>query len=128
MSESQYKDVFVNFSNHPSGQWSTEQLDAARKIGEVIDVPFPNVDPEASIDDVKQEAEKCLNRIRSYHPKAVMCQGEFTLSLYVVSRLIRQDIPVYAACSKRDVVKEDSKDGAKKTVVFRFVGFREYAL
>ena len=65
---------------------------------------------------------KMIERIMSYHPKAVLCQGEFTLAYYIISALMRNGIIVLAACSNRNV-KEDEN---KKIVGFNFVRFRSY--
>ena len=37
--------MFINFSNHPSEAWGKTQLNAAMEYGEVIDIPFPAVNP-----------------------------------------------------------------------------------
>lgn len=34
--------MFINLTNHPSDKWSKEQLEAARKYGEVVELVFPN--------------------------------------------------------------------------------------
>lgn len=39
--------MFINFTNHPSAQWSAEQKAAAQAYGEVIDLAFPAIDPAA---------------------------------------------------------------------------------
>lgn len=36
--------MFINFSNHPSANWSREQLEAARRYGEVADLSFPVIE------------------------------------------------------------------------------------
>ncbi len=38
--------MLVNFTNHPSSQWGERQLREAEKYGDIVDVPFPAVDPE----------------------------------------------------------------------------------
>ena len=52
----------------------------------------------------------------SYHPKAVLCQGEFTLAFQLINMLLENEIVVLAACSER-IVKED---GARKESYFTF--------
>ena len=47
--------MFINFTNHPSAQWSAEQKAAAQAYGEVIDLAFPAIDPaadEAALDSL----------------------------------------------------------------------------
>ena len=41
--------MFINFSNHASTRWGVPQKQAAKKYGEIVDMQFPNVDPEATI-------------------------------------------------------------------------------
>lgn len=67
-------------------------------------------------------ARDCLEKIRQFHPDAVLCQGEFCLVYQVVKRLKEEQIPVLAACSERLV----NETGGKKEVSFVFRRFREY--
>lgn len=118
---------FINFSNHSSANWSSEQLAAAREFGEVIDYPFPAVPSEADSSFVAQLALECAQGILAYNPKAVMCQGEFTLTYGVIELLKKSGIVVLAACSERKTVETIMPDGSsKKTSEFKFVRFREY--
>ncbi|MBK8390607.1 MAG: hypothetical protein IPL23_15555 [Saprospiraceae bacterium] len=32
--------MLINLSNHPSANWSTNQITAASKYGDIIDIPF----------------------------------------------------------------------------------------
>ena len=114
--------IFINFSNHPSDRWSNEQKKAALNYGEIIDIPFPSVDSNGDESYIKETGNKMIERIMSYHPKAVLCQGEFTLAYYIISALMRNGIIVLAACSNRNV----KEDGNKKIVEFNFVRFRSY--
>ena len=98
--------MFINHTNHLSQYWSQEQLAAAHQYGEVIDLPFPSIDPQAS--------------------SAVLCQGEFVYCHALVERLLAVGITVLAATSER-VVEEFSHNGInEKRVNFQFVQFREY--
>ena len=40
--------MLINFTNHPSAQWSAEQQAAAQVYGKVIDLAFPAIDPARS--------------------------------------------------------------------------------
>lgn len=113
---------FINFTNHPSDKWDDKQTEAAEIYGKIIDVPFPAVNPKASEEDIKQLAKQCIEQIIKLQPSCVLCQGEFTLSFYVVNKLKLKGIKVVSACSERNVVEQ----GEKKIAVFRFVQFREY--
>lgn len=114
--------MFVNFTNHPSNQWDDNQIQAAHIYGEIVDVPFPEVDPMADEAYVAALTDACMEKIQKLCPNAVLCQGEFCLAYQVISRCKAMGIPVLAACSKRCV----EEDGNRKTVTFSFVRFRRY--
>ena len=122
------KKVFVNFSNHPSDLWGEKQKSAALSYAdEIADIPFPGVDPEYGPDEIAELGGQYLTRILSLPAAAVMCQGEFSLSYYVVSRLEKHGIACLAACSRRNVREKKLEDGrTQKEAVFEFVRFREY--
>lgn len=119
--------TFINFSNHPSERWSAEQLAAAREYGDVVDIPFPNILPAATEEDIARLGDEYVRKILDMSPSAVMCQGEFTFSYYVISALLAQNINVLSACSDR-VVREvqEAPDVVRKISEFKFVGFRKY--
>lgn len=114
--------IFINFTNHPSAVWDQKQLEEARKYGVIQDIPFPNVDPQSSEADIKILGNQYYVKIMSYQPAAVLCQGEFTLAVYVIERLKKAGVTVLSACTKRIV----TINGEKKTSVFVFEQFREY--
>ena len=120
--------TFINLTNHPSGLWSDEQLDSARQYGNIVDMPFPSVDPAAGPAEIALTAASCLEKIRAYEDPTVLVQGEFTLVFNIVERLKAEGIRALAACSEREAVESKSEDGAatRKSVVFRFRRFREY--
>ena len=120
------KRTFVNFTNHPSANWSEKQRAAAEKYGSVVDVSFPQVDPALTEEDVKQMAGDCVDRILDENPAIVQCQGEFTLCYSVVTELKKRGIPVVAACSRRLVEEVGGKGEDTKVVRFVFEGFRSY--
>ena len=119
--------MIVNFSNHPSNRWSTEQLEAAQAYGELKDYDFPMVNPEDDEKDVEELANRCVREILEFHPDAVLVQGEFTVCYSVIRKLKERNIICLAACSAREAVEEKKEDGSvRKESIFRFCGFREY--
>lgn len=120
--------IFVNFSNHPSSRWSEEQLKVAgQQYGEIVDVPFPSLDPCMDERAIAEIGEDCIEKILKLSPCAVMCQGEFTLTFYVVNRLINKGISCVSACSERSSVEVMQEDGSvRKESLFLFRGFRKY--
>lgn len=119
--------MFINFSNHPSTKWSSEQKQAVACYGEICDIPFPEVPCEATMQEVAGMADNCARNIMQMHPDCVMCQGEFSLTIAVVRRLQDVGIRCVCACSERKVIEEHLDDGTtRKTVIFKFRQFREY--
>ena len=59
-------------------------------------------------------------------PDAVLCQGEYTLTYAIISRLKLKGIKVVASCSERKA--ESTFDGERtiKKIIFNYSGFREY--
>lgn len=122
--------MIINFSNHPSDKWGDDQIRAAVSAFEHIrDITFPSVDPRCSSERILEIAEQYAAEIMSVSPDAVLCQGEFSLAFEVTAILLSKGIKVVCACSEREVDEETDENGTtKKTVNFKFAGFREYVL
>lgn len=121
------KKTFVNHTNHPSERWGDEQLAAAKNFGELVDVPFPAINPAATTDEIRALVQSTLEEILSLKPTAVLCQGEFNYTFEMVERLKNFGVKVFAATSERIVREEILPDGSSRTIsTFRFVQFREY--
>lgn len=121
------KKIFVNHTNHPSARWSAEQMTAAQAYGELVDVPFPNVDAEGTPAEVAALVEENLAKILAHKPAAVLCQGEFNYTFAMVERLKNFGVTTVAATSERVVAEEILPDGSARQIsTFRFVQFREY--
>ena len=119
--------MFINFSNHPSEYWSKKQLEAAAAYGEIIDIPFPNVSPYATEEDVSRLAGDCFGAINRLSPDCVLCAGEFTLTKAVVGLLQKNSIKTVSACSERVCTERVDENGdTEKTANYKFVKFREY--
>lgn len=120
------RSYFLNISNHPSRNWDDEQLSEAMKYGEIVDIPFPDIDPNFDKFKIKEMAERMFNNIlNSYSEKeiTVHVMGELTFCYSLVSMLERVGIRCLASCSYRNTIV--CQEG-KKLSVFRFVRFREY--
>lgn len=113
---------FINFTNHPSDRWEEAQRERAMEYGEIWDMAFPAVDPYQDEQYIRRLAEIYVNRIMELSPRAVLCQGEFTLAYQVISRLLEKGVTVLAACSERRVRETDQG----KEVIFTFYRFRKY--
>lgn len=120
--------VFVNLSNHPSPEWSDTQRQAALAcapdLTQIIDVPFPAVEPDAD----EAQITSLVNALCESIPEGAsyaMVSGEYTLTFALVRALQRQGITCVAATTRREVfVDEASGDTLRR---FTFARFREYA-
>ena len=115
--------MIINVTNHPVSSWSDEQRTAAEKeFGNIIDLPFPNINPALNQDDIKKLAKDYKHRIEAFQPAAVHIMGEMTFTFSLVKRLKKIGIPCVASTSERIVAEE----AGKKIVTFKFVRFRYY--
>ncbi|MCK6501946.1 CRISPR-associated DxTHG motif protein [Myxococcota bacterium] len=115
--------TFLNISNHPSAGWTETQLQAARGLApEVMDLPFPDVLPSASLAQVEALAEELVAKVPA-HVRVAMVAGESVLSFAVIARLQAREVRCVAATSMRQV--ETEADGTRRSR-FDFVGFRDY--
>lgn len=120
------KTVFINFTNHPIAQWSEEQLRAAEQIGELMEIPFPLVSPEATAEEVGKMADeqvKGIVRMADGHSATVHIAGEHTLTFAIVTRLRAKGIKCVASTTYRSTVQ--LPDGTEIRD-FNFIQFREY--
>lgn len=113
--------MFINFTNHPSTQWSAEQKAAAQVYGKVIDLAFPAIDPATNEAVLDSLAAVYADHILHLSPDAVLCQGECTFVYRVVQRLEAAGIPTLAACSRRKSQETTYPDGSTlKRSIFAF--------
>ncbi len=121
--------MFVNFSNHPSDRWDSKERRAASAYGEITDINFPVVPPEADEQLIEQLALDCVKEIEPVLTgnDAVMVQGEFTLTYAVVNLLKKKGVKTLSACSERNTTETiDAYGNSIRNSVFTFVRFREY--
>lgn len=65
--------MFINFSNHTSKAWGKAQLNAAMEYGEVIDIPFPAVNPYSNKEEIYKICEGYVANIMNLNPSCVLC-------------------------------------------------------
>jgi len=97
--------MFINFTSHPAEKWDAKQILAAQQYGNIVDMSFPLINPIATSADIFDLANGYVQRIIAMSPKAVLCQGEFTLAFAIVSELKKHGVLVRAACSERCVTE-----------------------
>lgn len=126
--------MFINYSNHPTEKWSDVQKRAAlamTKNGQLIDLPFPQIDPEWDWDDLlalaAQETKRLMDAIGDtpiwncwLH---IMGEQSFCAALMdnLCYRFGAQSVRFVVSTTKRIVV--DNLDGTKSSR-FEFVRFR----
>lgn len=119
--------LFLNLSNHSSDKWSKAQLDAARAYGEVVDMPFPVIDPGATTEEIHRLAEEYADRITSSYLgrdlMTVHLMGEMTFCFRLVTLLHARGVRCVASTTQR---KTSELEGSKKESIFEFQAFREY--
>lgn len=121
--------IFINLSNHPSDSWDENQRDAAKKYGECVDLPFPEIDPTWNEEKIEELAnaycDKVLHMADTYDQITVHLMGELTFCFSLLKKLQHRGIRCVASCAKRNVEEEDT--GVKRSV-FSFENFREYSI
>lgn len=120
--------MLINLTNHPYSSWQAQQKNVAlEQFGEVNDLPFPHISPEATEQEIAELADEFLTKIlsikESEEPFAVHLMGELCFCFALIEKLKKKKIKVIASTSERNVV--DLGNG-KKQITFNFVKFREY--
>lgn len=119
--------MLINLSNHPITEWSEKQLQqATTQYGEVIDISFPDVPPEASSNEIKQLALEVVSSICTKYIDenfTVHIMGELTLVYAAVQEFHKRGIECIASTSQRKV---SLLTNGEKVSRFHFVRFREY--
>ena len=119
--------LLLNITNHPSNQWDENQLKAAAKYGQVVDISFPKIDENADESYISELADEYLAKILAYTDVSkdvtVHIMGEFNFTFSLLKRLQQYGITCVASTSKR-IVQEISP--GNKEVCFKFERFRKY--
>lgn len=120
------KAIFLNLSNHPSSKWDEKQVAAASTYGEIIDIPFPEIDPAAGKDEIHDLASQYMQMISGIYSDnqiTVHIMGEQTFCHALVTMLEKSGIKCVASCAARNAT--ELPDG-RKLSEFSFIRFREY--
>jgi hypothetical protein len=120
--------MLINLSNHPSAKWSNEQLTVAESYGRIVDLPFPEVNPNGDEKYIDQLANDYSYKVMSMAGDSnltVHIMGEMTFTFALVSLLKSNGINCIASTTER-IVNEFGN--GQKQATFRFVRFRKYIL
>lgn len=118
--------MLINLTNHPSANWSKEQLEASACFGEIVDYPFPMVSPEADEEIIIRQAAEIVYNIYQVYGQSnltIHLMGEFTMTVALLKEFSVRNIPCIASTTERIVTETEP---GKKSVVFKFVRFRKY--
>ncbi|MDD3722734.1 MAG: hypothetical protein PHW92_09660 [Lutibacter sp.] len=121
--------MLLNLSNHPSHNWDKKQTEAAKlAFGEIVDIEFPQIDPEWDQHQIWQIAQEFCNNIllaivdKAHNKNAVHLMGETVFCFCLANMLKDAGVQCVASTTRRNAVE---KNGVK-TSVFEFVQFRNY--
>jgi len=124
--------MLLNLSNHLSSAWSEKQINAAAaQFGKVVDLPFPQINPDWKFLQIEEFSGELLMDIlkdcefRKYGKKnlTVHIMGELTFCYEMINALKIAGIPCVASTTTRNSIVDEI---GKKISVFEFVKFREY--
>lgn len=119
--------MLINLSNHPFKEWDAFQKNTAISLyGEVIDIPFPDVPPEASSSEVEKMADEYLDKIKTItknNDTVVHIMGEMTFCYALIQKLQKQNIKCVASTTERNVRFLPT---GERAVDFNFIQFRAY--
>lgn len=120
--------MLINCSNHPSRLWSAPQREAAGIYGEIMDLPFPQVEPRLATEELRPLVRAYAEKIERLEPDAVFLAGEYTFLFMLADKLLKDGVLVLCACSGRNTEETVREDGSvEKRAVFVFERFREYS-
>lgn len=118
--------MLINLSNHSSALWGKEQAQAAMQYGDIIDLPFPEVDAngsEAYIAALADEYVVKIQQLAGSQYAVVHLMGEMTFTFALLKRLQPLGYICIASTSERRVIELEA---GHKDVLFHFVQFRRY--
>lgn len=123
--------MLINVSNHLSIDWSKEKKEIANRLwGEIVDMPFPEIDPnwggskvcDAAYnfsDIIRQKINESSDKINAVY----IMEGEMSFTYSLIHVLMDSYILCVASTSKQ--IKQEDKNG-NKTIISQFVKFRKY--
>lgn len=119
--------MLINLSNHPSKSWSTVQLLTASHYGELVDIPFPQIAPEATAEQIDELALKYLEQIREIKQCdteliIVHIAGELSFCYAMITLLKECGYTVVTSTTRRIIEQVDNKTIIKR---FEFNQFRK---
>ena len=113
--------MLLNLTNHPSANWSEEQLAAAG--GKDLDLAFPQVAPDGDEAYIENLAKEYCNKIlQTPNVTTVHIMGEMNFTFSLITKLKAVGIRCVASTTERVVTEKNGQ----KISTFNFIRFREY--
>ncbi len=120
--------MLINCTNHPYEIWTKKLKEAAACYGEVVDLPFPQIDPRMTTAKLRELTREKADQIMAMHPEAVLLAGEYTFAFMLADRLLQDGVKVLCFSNRRQVTESRRPDGTnEKKSIFIFEAFGEYA-
>jgi hypothetical protein len=121
--------MLINLSNHKSENWEKSQKEAAIiEFGEIVDIEFPQINPEWDNAKIQELAKEYHNRILielsniAGKHNAVHLMGETVFCFVLANLLKKAGVKCVASTTKRNA----KESNGIKTSSFEFVKFRKY--
>ena len=119
--------MFYNLSNHPHVNWGNAQLEAARKWGDIEDVPFPEVNAQLDEQDILRAAQECVKKIKMSIDDAIFVAGEYGAAFPIIDELLNQGKTVLSTISDSKIVYRTADNGTSERIIhFNFLKFIPY--
>jgi len=118
--------MLINLTNHPASQWPENQVKAAQKYGEIVDIPFPDIPPGWSEGEIQELVKEYFGLIKKVCKEKgekvfVHIMGELSFTFALSSVLIKEGFTCIVSTAKRDAIENNNL----KITKFRFIRFRE---
>ena len=119
--------MFYNLSNHPHANWGNVQLEAARKWGDIEDVPFPEVNAQLDEQDILRAAQECVKKINMSAGDAIFVAGEYGAVFPIIDELLNQGKTVLSTASDGKTTFRTTDNGTNERIIhFNFLKFIPY--
>lgn len=119
--------MFYNLSNHPHANWGNAQLEAARKWGDIEDVPFPEVNAQLNEQDILRVALECVKKIKMSKDDAIFVAGEYGFVFPIIDELLSQGKTVLSTASDSKKAYYTADNGTSERIIhYNFLKFIPY--
>ena len=119
--------MFYNLSNHPHVNWGNAQLEAARKWGDIEDVPFPEVNAQLDEQDILRAAQESVTKIQMSKDDAIFVAGEYGFVFPIIDELLNQGKTVLSTASEDKTAYRTADNGTSERIIhYNFLKFIPY--